>query len=64
VALTEGAIAWSTTRFLASEVNILEEHKFGYRCTLRMFNYKRVEHVPSLQKGRCPVTPCVPARLD
>jgi hypothetical protein len=26
-ALTERAIAWSTTRFLTSEADVLEEHK-------------------------------------
>jgi hypothetical protein len=63
-ALTERAIAWSTTRFLTSEADVLEEHKLWNRCALRMSVYKCIEHNPSFQKKTCPVTPSVPARLD
>jgi hypothetical protein len=62
--MTERATAWSTVRFSASEADVLEERELQNGCTLRLFVYKRVEHVPGLQKKKCPFTPCVPARLD
>jgi hypothetical protein len=62
--MPERATAWLAIRFSASEADVLEERELQNGRTLRLFVYKRVEHVPSLQMKRCPVTPCVPARLD
>jgi hypothetical protein len=42
----------------------LEERELQNGYALRLLVYKRVEHVSNVQKRRCPVTPCVPARLD
>jgi hypothetical protein len=63
-AMMKRATAWSTTHFSALEADVLKERELQNRRALRLFVYKRVEHVPSFQKRRCPVTPCVPARLD
>jgi hypothetical protein len=64
MALTERATARSTTRFLASEADVLEERELQSICALRMSVCECAEHDPNLQKKKCPVTPCVPARLD
>jgi hypothetical protein len=63
-AMIERATAESTIRFSASEANVLKERELQKKCAMSLLVYKRVEHIPSFQKRMCPVTPCVPSRLD
>jgi hypothetical protein len=63
-ALTERATVWPTTRFSASEANVLGERKLQNRCASRLSIFEDVAGNPSIRKKSCPVTPCVPARRD
>lgn len=49
------ATAWLTTRFLASEADVLEERELQNGCAMRVSVNKRVEHNPSFQKKRVPL---------
>ncbi|KAF1828729.1 hypothetical protein BDW02DRAFT_574620 [Decorospora gaudefroyi] len=51
-------------RFSVLEPNVLKESELHNRCTLNLLIYRRRENIPSARKKKCPVTPCVPARLD
>ncbi|KAF1833773.1 hypothetical protein BDW02DRAFT_569637 [Decorospora gaudefroyi] len=51
-------------RFSVSEANVLKERELHNRCTLNLLIYRRGKGIPSARKKKCPVTPCVPARLD
>jgi hypothetical protein len=47
-----------------SEADVLEERELQNGYALLMSVFKRAGDNPSVRKTRCPVTPCVPARLD
>jgi hypothetical protein len=63
-ALTEPATAYPTTRFLASETNVLGERELQNRCTWHSSVFKNARDNPRVRKRKRPVTPGVPARLD
>jgi hypothetical protein len=46
------------------EADVLEERELHNGCALDLSIYRRGENLPSARKKKCPVTPCVPARLD
>jgi hypothetical protein len=48
----------------ASDADLREDAKLENKSALCVSVYRRVEHDPSFQKNKCPVTPGVPARLD
>jgi len=43
---------------------VLEVRELYDRFTLDLSTYRRRENIPNARKKRCPVTQCVPARLD
>jgi hypothetical protein len=63
-ALTERATAQLAPRFSALETNVLGERELQNRCVLHLFVPENTKENPRVRKRKCPVTPCVPARLD
>ena len=62
--LIKRATARSTARFLASETNMLGEREPQKKCALHLFVFEHIRGSPGVRKKLCPVTPCVPARMD
>jgi hypothetical protein len=58
------ATAQLTTRFSASETNVLRERELQNRCALHLSVLENTRDNPRARKRKRPVTPCVPARLD
>jgi hypothetical protein len=63
-ALIERAAARLTTRFSASEANVLGEQQLQNRCALHFAVFESTRDNPRVRKRKRPVTPCVPTRLD
>jgi len=43
---------------------MLGEQELQKICELHLFVFKNIRGSPGVQKKLCPVTPCVPARMD
>jgi hypothetical protein len=63
-ALTEQVAARLTTRFSASEANVLGEQELQNRRALHLSVFENTRDNPRVRKRKRPVTPCVPTRLD
>jgi hypothetical protein len=61
-ALAERATAQLTTRFSASETDVLGEGELKNRCALHLFVFENTRGNPRVRKRKRPVTPCVPGR--
>ncbi|KAF1831767.1 hypothetical protein BDW02DRAFT_571741 [Decorospora gaudefroyi] len=51
-------------RFSVSDADVLKGRELYNRCTLDLWICRRGDNIPSPRKKKCPVTPCVRARLD